>query len=388
MKQIFSLLVFFLNLNFSYASLKWETVGVMNESVSNSGYETGYFVDDLLIASGWGSSSQNSKMAGIIAQLNSNEVKILEEFQLNKGLPTYNWGALQIKGAGTYISGFGANESGNFQSFIRFSENGKDNWQTLDVIPLQPNESSRPYAMVANKNWIFSLFSISRQGTTSFLIRRSGDLGKNWETVADFSKIDGRPVQLFKMILSDSGVLFASGKATSSENLPLQIVILSEDNGKTWKTLDYQEDGTTKFRSYGLLAIGDSNLISVGDGNDFGGENLGLHIRRSKNMGASWEKLPLFVPSNASAFQVTGAKHFGGVLLVTATAIIDGIPKWIFLSSKNLGESWTIEDVYSGAGGLYGRAIDAIESPEGEIFVFGQANEKEKRILPAIRKSY
>ncbi len=121
----------------------------------------------------------------------------------------------------------------------RLSRDHGKTWKTVDTLSFPGQQGGAISSFIDAQGTYYALGSgwIDPTGTRRWFIRRSGDKGRTWQTVDQFSLEANKNAEAYEMTQRPSGELLCVGYALDSLGRHHMILRRSRDQGRSWHTV-------------------------------------------------------------------------------------------------------------------------------------------------------
>lgn len=274
-------------------------------------------------------------------------------------------------------------------------------WSTVDDA-IELSLQAAPNAVTTVEDAVFVVGTAEIGGNETWVVRRSRDRGKSWQTVSA-----GVPGYTFSRAMGAAtgpdGALYVVGEASIldeiGERMPAWIVRRSTDLGATWETLeDRDRDEEVRFigmRARAVTVTPDGNIFVAGVAYlrrpEGGVLTTSWMVRRSVDGGSSWATVDL----EEMAADGTGAIPYAIAASSTGHVFVSGYVQ----SNRNLGSiwlvkhspdglNWHIADQYRHTFGEAAWSTGMAISKDGSVFAVGTAGDARSLQRWIVRRSH
>ncbi len=236
-----------------------------------------------------------------------------------------------------------------------------ETWSTVDNLEPSGGSSAAPYSLASSSTGTLYAAGTVLDSSDSdhWIIRRSVDRGRTWETVQDFQLSAGGPAQGRGLATDIAGNAFAAGLAHDGSGTRW-VIRKSTNGGSSWSTAENLPGSASAAfvdLSGKLWALGTT-------GADEGA------ARRSGDAGASWASA--LSGTAISQFPTSMIQDFSGALFV-AGYDYDTSAVWKVHRSTDGGATWTEVDSFQSAPGADARPTGLAVDRSGALYAAGSA---------------
>lgn len=229
-------------------------------------------------------------------------------------------------------------------------------------------------AAVGPEGEIYVVGAADDGSASHWVVRKSADEGKTWETVDDFQLGTTETSRAIAVAVDLSGVVYVAGDASASSQIHW-VVRKSEDGGTTWETVDqFQLSSGLASLPHGVTTDAAGNVYAIGGAQDSGGVSTWI-ARKSSNGGTTWTNVDAFqLGSGQSAAADSISIDEAGHIYVAGAASDGTLQHWFVRRSSDSGSSWeTVDDFQHGGRTSSAESVSA--KGDGELVVFGEVRQ-------------
>jgi len=181
------------------------------------------------------------------------------------------WGVAVDSKNSVYVVGESARDNDQAHAIVRKSTDGGDTWTTVSNYnyntTASTDEKQQSIFVDADDNIYYgTMVAIGASDYKHWVIRRSMDGGKTWQTVDDYARgTTGDDQTPWGMFADTFGGIYAVGAGTSTAGISNLIVRKSTDKGTTWTTIHETPGEDQAFAiAYGGFTDSLGNVFIVG----------------------------------------------------------------------------------------------------------------------------
>lgn len=308
-----------------------------------------------------------------------------DDFQAIEG-QNARGGAIGTDATGTIIFSAGqavTGPDGTASAVINRSTDAGATWIVVDQFSFLAGASGA-YGAFAADHGTGSLYAgggISDGTAGHWIVRRSDDIGSNWQTVDDFQYAPGKASACTDLAADGRGVVYAVGRATQANGATGTWIVRKSVNGGDWNTVDLQpgvNSGAGAYLGAMAVAVHPNGSVFVVGAQLRHGQSVWT-VRRSTNQGATWTTVDATSPKEGSARAEAIAVDSTGIIY--AAGYVNSF--WVVRKSTSAGDSgtWVTAEkamLYAAARGI--TTVRRTDNLPDDVFVAGWALAKPSNI--------
>ena len=202
-------------------------------------------------------------------------------------------------------------------------------------------------SLAIKNNYLFSIGEAGLSSTAAWCyVRRSDDDGKTWKTVDLYRPASSDKVCRPFMVRTWSSTVISCGLTYDSLNVGKWMMRRSTDNGETWQTVDDSwRLATGKHASCKSIKKIGNKIFAAGSAQD-SSSVYHLIIKRSDDDGASWQTVDDQQSISGEGLGAAGRyiATIGTDIYVSATSTVNSVSGMVTRVSSDGGTTWSTVD--------------------------------------------